>query len=211
MKSDGDPSHPLRTTSSDRHVLPKPRTRDDRGRKLKSSGRRNYSPYFMPKPTISIIAAVAENRAIGLKNQLLWDIPEDMQHFRAITRGHPVIMGQKTFESIGQPLPNRVNIVLTQDRNYQPEGCIPVYSIEQAIAEAKKHDDKEIFFIGGGMVYKQALPLADKLYLTVVKGNFEADTYFPDYSEFTKVVSRRESHDHNFHYTFMELVRPDAA
>jgi dihydrofolate reductase len=163
----------------------------------------------MPKPIISIIAAVAENRAIGLKNKLLWDIPEDMKHFSSITRGHPVIMGQKTFESIGKPLPNRVNIVLTKEPDLKIEGCIIVNSIEQALAEAKKHDQEEIFFIGGGMVYRQALPLADKLYLTVVKGDFEADTYFPDYSEFTKVVSRRESHDDSFQYTFMELVRPD--
>lgn len=162
---------------------------------------------FMSKPIISLIAVVAENRAIGLNNKLLWDIPEDMEHFRETTRGHPVIMGQKTFESIGRPLPKRVNIVLTQDKNYQPEGCIPVYSIEQAIEEAKKHDQEEIFFIGGGMVYKQALPLADKLYLTIVKGNFEADTFFPDYAEFKKVVSRRESHDKNYRYTFLELER----
>lgn len=161
----------------------------------------------MNKPIISIIAAVAENRAIGLKNKLLWDIPEDMKHFSGITRGHPVIMGQKTFESIGKPLPKRVNIVLTQNRDLKIEGCMVVFSIEEAIAEAKKHDQEEIFFIGGGMVYKQALPLAGKLYLTVVKGNFEADTYFPDYSEFSRVVSRRESHDDHFQYTFIELER----
>jgi dihydrofolate reductase len=165
---------------------------------------------IMNRPIISIIAAVAENRAIGLKNKLLWDIPEDMKHFQVITRGHPVIMGQKTFESIGKPLPNRVNIVLTQEPDLKIVGCITVNSIEQALTEAKKHDQEEIFFVGGGTVYKQALPLADKLYLTVVKGNFEADTYFPDYAQFTKVVSRRESHDDNFHYTFLELVRPDA-
>lgn len=161
----------------------------------------------MNRPIVSIIAAVAENRAIGLKNRLLWDIPEDMKHFRAVTKGHPVIMGQKTFESIGKPLPKRINIVLTQDQGFKPAGCVVVYSIDAAVAEAKKHDQQEIFFIGGGMVYKQALPLADRLYLTVVKGNFEADTYFPDYSEFTKVVSRRESRDDIFQYTFVVLER----
>jgi dihydrofolate reductase len=161
----------------------------------------------MPRPIISIIVAVAENRAIGLKNKLLWDIPEDMKHFREITKGHPVIMGQKTFESIGKPLPKRVNIIMTQDQGFKADGCVVVYSIDQAIEEAKKQDQEEIFFIGGGMVYKQAIPLANRLYLTVVKGDFEADTYFPDYSEFTKVVSRQASHDDKFQYEFLVLER----
>lgn len=164
----------------------------------------------MNKPTISIIAAVAENRAIGLNNKLLWDIPEDMKHFSSITRGHPVIMGQKTFESIGKPLPNRMNIILTQDKDLKIDGCIIVFSIEQAIEQAIKHDGNEIFFIGGGSVYKQALPLADKLYLTVVKGNYEADTFFPDYSEFTRVISKRESQDGKYQFTFVELERPSS-
>lgn len=161
----------------------------------------------MKKPIISIIAAVAENRAIGLNNRLLWNIPEDMQHFKKVTEGHPVIMGQNTFESIGKPLPKRLNIVLTQDEKLKASGCTICYSIGEAVQVALRHDQKEVFFIGGGSIYQQALPLADKLYLTVVKGNYEADTYFPDYAEFKHVVSRRESRDDKYEYTFIELTR----
>ncbi|MFA6553245.1 MAG: dihydrofolate reductase [Patescibacteria group bacterium] len=161
----------------------------------------------MHKPIISIIVAVSENRAIGRNNGLLWDIPEDMENFRSVTRGHAVIMGQKTYESIGRPLPQRTNIVLTQDPNFHPAGCVMARSIDEAIAAAKKHEQEEIFFIGGGMVYKQSLPLADRLYITVVKGDFEADTFFPDYSMFTKVVSQRESHDDKHAYTFFVLEK----
>ncbi len=161
----------------------------------------------MNKPIISIIVAVGENRAIGKNNGLLWNIPEDMEHFRSVTRGHAVIMGQKTFESIGRPLPQRTNVVLTQDPDFHPDGCVIAHSVEEALTAAKKAENEEIFFIGGGMVYQQAIPLADRLYVTVVKGNFEADTFFPDYSMFKKVVSRRESRDENYTYTFFVLEK----
>mgnify|MGYP001581238855 CR=1 FL=1 len=158
--------------------------------------------------TISIIACVGKNRAIGKDNKLLWQLPEDLKHFRTITTGHPVIMGQKTFESLGgKPLPKRINIVLTQDVNYHADGIVVVHSISDAITAARKEGANEIFFIGGGQVYAQALPLADKLYLTVVDDSPAADTYFPDYSSFKKVITIGEGQRGKLKYQFLELTR----
>lgn len=165
----------------------------------------------MKKPTISIIVAIAKDRAIGKSNQLLWNIPEDLQHFKKVTSGHPVIMGENTFKSIGRPLPKRLNIVLTQDEKYKPEGCTVAYSIPEAIKIATQKDKNEIFFIGGGMIYKQALPLADKLYLTVVEGDYEADVYFPEYEEYFNKVIKEESHDNgHYKYKFLELIKSES-
>ena len=134
---------------------------------------------FVSKPRISLIAAVAENRAIGKDNQMLWHIPEDLEYFRRTTKGHPVIMGRNTFESIGQALPGRTNIIITRDKSYQAKDCLVVNSLEKALKQANKSSggDKEIFIGGGGQIYKQTLPMADRLYLTIVKGNFEANTF----------------------------------
>lgn len=161
------------------------------------------------KPTISLIAAIGENRELGKGNALLWSIPEDMKHFRETTRGHAVIMGRKTFESIGRPLPNRINIIVSRDGNYQvPQDCLKVGSIEEAIKEASQREKSEIFIIGGAQIYSLALPYADKLYLTLVNKEFpEADAFFPDYKEFNKVVSERKSSDKNFSYTFFEFTK----
>jgi len=162
----------------------------------------------MKKPRISIIVAIAENRAIGKNNQLLWHIPEDFKHFQDITTGHPVIMGQRTYESIGRPLVNRTNIILTFDRNYKVEGCLVVYSLDEAFAKAAEYDDKEVFVIGGGMVYKTALPYVDRLYLTIVEGSFEADVFFPEYEdEFTQVISEESHADGKYKFKFIELER----
>jgi len=160
----------------------------------------------MNKPIISIIAAIGEHRELGKDNKLLWHIPEDFKRFKKITSGHPVIIGRKTFESIGKPLPQRTNIIITHDENFQVEGCLIVHSLEEAIELAKTKDSKEIFIIGGGQIYKQAISIANKLYLTIVKGNFEADTFFPDYSRFKKIVSRKEARYHQYQYTFLELL-----
>ncbi len=157
------------------------------------------------KPLISIIAAIGENREIGKNNKLLWHIPEDFKRFKEMTSGYPVIMGRKTFESIGKPLPNRTNIIITRDKNYKSENCLITYSLEEAIQLAKTKDDKEIFIIGGGQIYEQAIGIADKLYLTVVKGGFDADTFFPVYSRFSKIVFRKESQSNQYKYTFLEL------
>ncbi|MEK7164891.1 MAG: dihydrofolate reductase [Patescibacteria group bacterium] len=161
----------------------------------------------MNKPIISIIAAIGENRELGRDNKLLWRIPEDLKRFRVLTEGHPIIMGRKTFESIGRPLPKRTNIIITRQADYKAEGCIVVGSVEAAIAKAKEFDEQEIFIIGGGEIYKQALPRVDKLYLTVVKDSQEADVYFPDYSEFTKIIKQENSHFTNYEVQYLELTR----
>ena len=161
----------------------------------------------MNKPIISIIAAIGENRELGRDNKLLWRIPEDLKRFRVLTEGHPIIMGRKTFESIGRPLPKRTNIIITRQADYKAEGCIVVGSVEAAIAKAKEFDEQEIFIIGGGEIYKQALPMVDKLYLTVVKGSFHADVFFPDYSEFAKIIKQETGSFENYNITYLELTR----
>lgn len=158
-------------------------------------------------PKVSIIAAISENRGIGKNNKLLWHIPQDLSRFKKITLGHPVIMGRTTFESLGKPLPERDNIIVTRDLNYQAQGCIICHSIEEALKVAEKKDREEIFVIGGGQIYQQAIKYADKLYLTIVSGNFEADTFFPDYSEFKKETFKEEGTYNQYKYTFIELIR----
>ena len=141
----------------------------------------------MKRPIISIIAAIGKNRELGKDNKLLWNIPEDLKRFRKVTIGHAVIMGQKTYESIGQALPKRENIVLSKDKKFLAKNCRICHSIKEAIDEARKVEKDEVFVIGGGQVYKQFLPMADKLYLTMVDKSFEADTFFPDYSDFEEI------------------------
>ena len=159
---------------------------------------------------IAIICIIAKNRAIGLKNKLLYDIPEDMKHFKEITTGHVVIMGERTFHSMNdRALPNRVNIVLTLNKEFSAPNCLVAHSMEESIELGKAQNKGEIFFIGGGMIYKQALPLADKLYLTVVNDEpKEADTFFSDYSEFKNIVSEKSIATASGHdITFLELTR----
>ena len=158
---------------------------------------------------ISIICIIAKNRAIGLKNKLLYDIPEDMQHFKEITTGHTVIMGENTFHSMqDRPLPNRVNIILTLNKDFKAENCLVAHSMEESIEMGKAQNNGEIFFIGGGQIYRQALASADKLYLTVVDDEpKEADTFFPDYSEFKKIISAKTIEASGYKITFTELTR----
>lgn len=170
----------------------------------------------MHRPIINIICCISKNRGIGKDNKLLFDIPEDLKHFKKITMGHPIIMGYNTFKSIKRPLPGRLNIVLSND-DVKINGCKIVKSISNAIAVASKEDNKEIFFIGGGMVYAQAIEFADRLYLTIVDAKPEADTFFPDYLDFTKVISEEkiDSKDYkvrgnflrNYKYKFVVLER----
>ena len=159
------------------------------------------------KPKISIIAAIGKNRELGKKNKLLWHIPDDLPRFKKLTTGHPIVMGRKTFESIGRPLPNRTNIVVTRDSSYDVEGVVVVHSIEKAIEEAKKKDKEEIFVIGGGQIYEQAIKFVDKLYLTLVEGEYEADTFFPDYSQFKKKIFEQKNEYEGLKYTFLELEK----
>lgn len=159
------------------------------------------------KPKISIIVAIAKNRAIGKDNKLLWHIPNDLRRFKEITTGHTVIMGRKTHESIGKPLPNRTNIIITRNNDYKADGCIICKSLEDAIKFSKERQESEAFIIGGGEIYNQAINLADKLYLTLVEGDFEADTYFPDYSDFKKIVFEKQEESEGYKYRFLELER----
>lgn len=150
----------------------------------------------MNMPILSIIVVVDENRGIGKDNKLLVSLPMDLKRFKKLTMGHTIIMGRKTFESILSyakgPLPGRTNIVVTSDLNLKHEGFIFVDSLNYAIEKAKEIEKKEIFIIGGASIYDQAIDLADRLYLTLVKSSFNADTFFPNYSKFSKVISRKD-------------------
>lgn len=155
---------------------------------------------------ISIIVAVAQNGVIGSDNRLLWHISEDMKMFRRVTTGHPVIMGRKTFESLARPLPNRTNVVVTRNTDYRPEGVEVVHSLEEAVAMFP--DSEELFIIGGGEIYRQAMPLADRLYITKVYADYEGDTRFPDLNrdEWTLVSSERHERGEQFPHPFEFLV-----
>lgn len=121
---------------------------------------------------------MGEKNEIGFENQLLWHLPKDLKHFKEITSGHPVIMGRKTYESIGKPLPNRTNIVISRKTDWFEEGILIVGSIKEAVKFAKKIDE-DIFIIGGGKIYEQTMEIVDKLEVTLVKADLEADTFFP--------------------------------
>ena len=131
---------------------------------------------------INLIVAKASNNVIGAKNDLIWHLPNDLKHFKNLTSGHPIIMGRKTFESLGRPLPNRTNIVVTRDKDWQAENIQKEFSLEKAIESAKKINE-DIYIIGGGNIYKQAMEFADVLYITEVHHEFEGDTYFPEIDE----------------------------
>jgi dihydrofolate reductase len=161
----------------------------------------------MEKPRISIIANIGEkNRALGKHNELLWKISDDLKRFKALTTGHPIIMGRKTYESIGRPLPNRTNIVISRQHDFKPDGVQVAHSLDEALAEAKLIEDQEIFIIGGGEVYKESLPFVDRLYLTLVHEEKEGDVFFPDYSAFSKIISQKDFLDStpSFSYVILE-------
>jgi len=127
---------------------------------------------------ISIIVAVAKNGVIGKDNQLLWRLPDDLKRFKQLTLGHPMIMGRKTFESIGKPLPGRTSIVITNQKDFSVEGILVAHSLDEALNIARGLEEKEAFIIGGGEIYKQALPLTDHLYVTEVDLVIDGDTFF---------------------------------
>lgn len=158
---------------------------------------------------LSIIAVIGKNRELGKDNHLLWNLPGDLKRFRTITKGHPVIMGRKTLQSIGHPLPNRVNFVITRDPTFAAEGVTVVSSLDEAIEKAKSAPGaEEIFVIGGGSVYAQAIDKADRLYLTVVDAVAPgADTFFPDYSRFTKVIEESPHEENGIRYTYRTLEK----
>lgn len=156
------------------------------------------------------IVAMAKNRVIGGKNQLLWHLPKDLQRFKALTTGHPIIMGRKTYESIGKPLPNRTNIILTRDAGFAAPGCVIAHDSAQALRYAGEVDH-EIFIIGGAEIYRQFLPHLDGVYLTLVDAEIEGDTYFPELNPADWLEISRESYEaddkHMYDYQFIELVR----
>ncbi len=159
----------------------------------------------------SIIVAADENNAIGRENNLLCRLPNDLKYFKSVTQGHPVIMGRKTFESLPKgALPNRRNIVITRNKDLRFERCEMAYSIEEAIALCK--DDTEIFFIGGGTIYEEAMAIADKLYLTRIHHIFEGtDTFFPEVDPTQWEEVFREDHQpdekHRYAYSFITFKK----
>ncbi|HAI96967.1 MAG: type 3 dihydrofolate reductase [Cycloclasticus sp.] len=159
---------------------------------------------------ISMVVAMAENRAIGKDNALLWHLPKDFKHFKAVTMGKPILMGRKTYESIGKPLPGRKNIVITRDQRFTAEGVVIVHSISEALEASKGFD--EVMVIGGSSFYEQMLPEATRLYVTVVHEHFEADAYFPEIraDEWKKVDEVKhgadEKHAHAFSFITYQRI-----
>ena len=158
---------------------------------------------------IIMIAAVAENNALGKNNDLLWHLPLDFKRFKEITSGHHIIMGRKTFESFPKPLPNRTHVIITRQKEYKHEGCIVVENLGKAIAVCPKNED--IFIIGGGEIYTQAIVLADQLDITRVHHSFDADVYFPKIDpkiwELTTEIFNPKDEKHLYDYTFQTFVR----
>jgi dihydrofolate reductase len=142
---------------------------------------------------ISLIAAMAENRVIGYRNTIPWNIPSDQKRFKDITMGHAVIFGRKTFEIIGRPLPGRKNIVLTHRRELHPKGAVVAHSLEDAFAACEDKD--EVFICGGGMVFQETISLAQRVYLTVVHRTYEGDTFFPEMPAYFHEIKREEIAD----------------
>lgn len=165
---------------------------------------------------INAIAVLNNKRAIGSENDLVFELPTDLNRFRRLTKGKPVIMGSKTWESLPmKPLPGRLNIVISRRPDYVAEGATVVGTVEEAIELVKK-DNEDIWIMGGGIIYTLALPYIDRLYLTIVDDDREADVYFPDYSEFTKVVPNDDPSEDGVHeenglsYRYVTLERPSS-
>jgi dihydrofolate reductase len=142
--------------------------------------------------TLSIIVAMSSNHVIGVNNTLPWHLSEDLKHFKSLTTGHTIIMGRKTYESIGRPLPNRRNIVVSRNMDIYYEGTEVVHSIEDAVSISRH--DHEVFVIGGSNIYEQALSLVDHLYITEIKKNFSGDAFFPEINKQIWIESSREDH-----------------
>jgi dihydrofolate reductase len=148
---------------------------------------------------ISILVAMASNRVIGQKNALPWHLPADLKHFKALTMGHGIIMGRKTYESIGRPLPGRLNVIITRQKNYQVAGTIVVHSIDEALQVCKidKAINGESFIIGGAELYQQTLALCHRMYITEIQQCFNGDTFFPKFDCDEWVEATREKHASN--------------
>ena len=164
-----------------------------------------------PPARISIVAALARNRAIGRGNAMPWHLPEDLKRFKRLTMGHAVIMGRKTFESIGSPLPGRNNIVITRSNSWSASGCAVAHTLEAALLAAS--NEEEAFVIGGAQVYALALPLALRLHMTEIERDFDGDTFFPEFdrSRWREVSRERRSSRaaEGFDYAFVDYERSD--
>jgi dihydrofolate reductase len=158
---------------------------------------------------ISAVVAISENRAIGKDNQLLWHLPSDLKHFKQITLGKPILMGRKTYQSIGRPLPGRKNIIITRDKNFNAEGCEVVHSIQAALELVR--DQEEVCVIGGAELYRQMLPNTQRIYMTIVHHTFSGDVFFPELnlSEWKEVERVECSSDEKNEYacSFLKLER----
>lgn len=158
---------------------------------------------------ITIIAAIANNNALGKDNQLIWHLPADLKRFKKVTLNHHIIMGRKTFESLGKPLPNRTTIIITRNKEYKQEGCIVVNSLVEAIKAAK--DDENPYILGGAEIYKQALSIADKLDLTFVHHSFDADAFFPEIDFNKWIETSREDfksdEKNKYDYSFVTYLK----
>jgi dihydrofolate reductase len=163
----------------------------------------------MTPATISAIAAIGQNRELGRNNELIWRIPDDLKRLKALTTSHPIIMGRKTYESIGRPLPNRTNIVISRNPNFAAPGCTVVDSLEAALTAARSIDQEEIFIFGGAAIYELAWPLITKLYLTIIDAREPAaDAFFPVYEPDFAELARETSHtDTGLRYDWVTLVR----
>ncbi len=158
---------------------------------------------------IILIAAIGKNNELGKNNTLVWHLPKDFKRFKAITTGHYIIMGRKTFESFPKPLPNRTHIIISRNKTYQPDGCIVVSSIEEALLKVPKQE--ATFIIGGGEIYKLSMPLADKLEITRVYESFDADTFFPEINlkNWRLILDEHHTKDetHNYDFSYQTYVR----
>ncbi len=158
---------------------------------------------------ITLIAAVAENNALGKNNDLLWHLPKDFKRFKEITSGHYIIMGRKTFESFPKPLPNRTHIIISRQKKYNPEGCIVVENLEKAFEVCPKNED--IFVIGGGEIYRQTIAIAHRLDITKVHSSFDAEVFFPEIDMTIWKLEFEEFHPkdekHQFDFTFRTYIK----
>ena len=159
---------------------------------------------------ISLIVVHDLNRVIGQDNKMPWHIPNELAYFKEKTMGKAIVMGRSTFESIGRPLPGRLNIVITRNASYDAEGVTVVHSIEEAIEIANKHHE-EVMIIGGEQIFKEVLPYADLLYITLIEHEFVGDTFFPSYEQDWEAISTSEQHstDSGLKYTYMLYKRKD--
>lgn len=165
---------------------------------------------------ISMIAAHGKNRELGKDNKIPWHIPEDFKWFKEKTEGHVVVMGRKTYESIGKPLPKRFNIIVTRDQNYVIPGAVVVHSLEKALELAKEKEPNvsdqyqkipEVFIMGGAQIYHEGLKYADRLYITKIEKEFTADAFFPEYPEFKKVLFEQKGESGGYQYAFLILEK----